>query len=251
MSVRANSREVLLGAAKHALRNSEAIASENPEFRLEFALALIGLKAELLRCGGAEPDVMAIDMALGMKELAPDHMPERFSWTPEQIALLPEPALQSVLRSGCGGLRGNEKEPSAAHWAVEAISKRAVMPPRQMDLFSETAIVSLRKGLRAIASCDPSIVNQADSSGATPLHWAVYLIALECVDDLLELGADPKAKTLSGVEAFDPEAFRKFHVGAPKIPEMTERCEKMQSFLERWSLENLVGEGGESERKSL
>ena len=233
-----------IGVGMEALRNPCSLERLSAKEKCQVLLSATRLKETWLRREVADGSVAAIDEILCLDALSPSKLGGEIAWDPKMAAMLPAKSLLDLGSWRPEALGSGRGAASAAHWIVEAASKRAMFPPRQEDLFpGESALFRLRESLRAACGIRGDLANSRDQDGATPLHWAVYLLALECVEDLLEAGSNPEAKNAEGIAAFDPDAFRGFHAGMPKIEPAAARCSRMQATMEAWALEKSAGQG--------
>ncbi len=229
--------------ALQARDNPAVLERATPKEREEIVFSTIRLKETWIRRGIGSGPIDALDAVLSLDGLSPLALPKDCAWTGPDVAMLPERPLRDLGESRPEALLGRRGEGGAAHWIADAISKRALAEPVQMELFEGDLIAEMRRSLRVCCELQPACANLRDREGATPLHWAVYLLAVECVEDLLEAGGDPDAKSKAGIRAFDAQAFRNFQEGIPALPAAARRSAEMLAMLERWEIGRSTREG--------
>ena len=73
-----------------------------------------------------------------------------------------------------------------------AVAKKLIDHGAHYDIYSACGLND-EQHLRAVLQDDPSSVNRPEDFGMTPLHWACRAGSMNCVNLLLERGADPDA----------------------------------------------------------
>lgn len=126
------------------------------------------------------------------------------------------------------------------HWLCQTIGGRGLISFKQSDLFAPSQMELLQASLRTCCAMRPDWIHGTDSTGQTPLHWAVYFLALEAIDPLLEAGADPLYPNDQGSPAFDPDFFNLYLKRSDPPANAWSRASHIQHMMERHVLDRSV-----------
>lgn len=241
--------------AAHLIGASALAWSQKTELRRQLGegeplLALLEAKRSLLAQEASDAQLAALDEAMEALLLNPGPEPSLGAASAELFALLPAP----LIRSCAHAWRGENPEPSPLHWLCKNIGARELAPSAQADFFAPSQSGSLQASLLACARARPEWIHHADEAGNTPLHWAVYFLAIEAIEPLLALGANPHARNALGSPAFDPDFFRLYTERSAPPPLAQSRSEALLRLMERQCLSDATQQArseGESGGKRL
>lgn len=240
-------------AVVDALQASSLSPREKQRLRLvleadsDWLSPLLRAKLSLMNQGASDAEVEALDSLMSALFEADPAPSLGDAQNPELFALLAPERIGALSTLWEPSLDADEPGATPLHWICQSIGDRGLKQPAQGDLFSSSRIPFLIASLKACAQARPDWINAFDHTGQTPLHWAVYFLAIEAIPLLLELGADPRLPNLCGSPPFDPDFFRLYLERSKPSALARFRAEALWRLMERQCLEDAAAEGSNGE----